>query len=65
MTRAHPILACALLGVVLGAAAQEPAPVPQVRMTCRMAKNVPPGTRVRVSMRSKYTHFQDPKDVAG
>jgi hypothetical protein len=28
-----------------------------------MAKNVPPGTKVRVTMRAKYTHFHDPKDA--
>ena len=34
-------------------------------MTCRMAKNVPPGTKVHVSMRAKYTHLQDPKAGGG
>ncbi|HYN44117.1 MAG TPA: hypothetical protein VE129_20235 [Thermoanaerobaculia bacterium] len=64
MTRARVVLACALLGVAQAAAAEEaPAPAQQVQMTCRMAKNVPPGTKVRVSMRAKYTHFQDPKDA--
>ena len=63
MTRSRIALACALLGVVPTATAEEPAaPARQVQMTCRMAKNVPAGTKVHVSMRAKYTHFQDPKD---
>ena len=64
MSRPRIVLACALFGVVQAAAAEEaPASLQQIRMTCRMAKNVPSGTRVRVSMRAKYTQFQDPKDA--
>ncbi len=64
MSRPRIVLACALLGVMQAAAAEEaPSSLQQVRMTFRMAKNVPPGTKVRVSMRAKYTHFQDPKDA--
>lgn len=64
MTRTRIALACTLLGAALGAAAQEPrTAVQQVQMTCRMAKNVPPGTKVRVTMRAKYAHFREPADV--
>jgi hypothetical protein len=65
MTRGRIVLALvgALVGLVPPVAAQEPPAARQIQMTCRMAKNVPPGTKVHVSMRAKYTHFQDPKDA--
>lgn len=51
------------LALVAALAATSAPPTQSLQLTCRVAPNVEPGTKVHVKMRSKYAHLGDPKDI--